>query len=411
MSILQVDGITFGNATQLNSLYGIIPQNSYMTFYQASAPTGWTQYTGANDLALRVVDGTGGGGGGSYNVSTLLTDAGVSGISTFTVSGSVGDFTIGDPHIPAHDHNTGSQNDYGTAGASSPFRVENRQPRAYNDRKSYRATVRQRYPTTYRFEFEVRQPRTANARQRNPFTFRYRAEISYRQRRDARQRREFSTRYRTPFSYPNRQRRDFTFRQASPQRSRSPSANWFRSRQNRGTRQRRPWGRTRIRNRRPSVQWYRQRRQIRNQVWERSRNPFTSSNRWRNFAWSRSRLQVRYRQPRTYRQRRTVPARQRVPFTFSYRVPGFVRIGVTTRAATVYRQIARYPVVYNTRVTQRVLTPGGTIRAVDQGGPSTSATGGGQAHTHPFTGDEIDFATTLSPLRVQYVDVIICTID
>ena len=59
MSILQTSGIQFGDNTILNSKYGIIPQNSQAVFYQASAPSGWSQVTTHNNKALRVVSGTG----------------------------------------------------------------------------------------------------------------------------------------------------------------------------------------------------------------------------------------------------------------------------------------------------------------------------------------------------------------
>lgn len=43
-----------------------------MAFFQAAAPTGWTQITTHNDKALRVVSGSGGGSGGSQALSTTL---------------------------------------------------------------------------------------------------------------------------------------------------------------------------------------------------------------------------------------------------------------------------------------------------------------------------------------------------
>lgn len=44
---------------------GIIPAGTVMVFFQAAAPTGWTQVTTQNDKALRVVSGAGGGVGGA----------------------------------------------------------------------------------------------------------------------------------------------------------------------------------------------------------------------------------------------------------------------------------------------------------------------------------------------------------
>lgn len=43
-----------------------------MLFYQAAAPTGWTQVTTHNDKALRVVSGAGGGSGGTNPFSTVM---------------------------------------------------------------------------------------------------------------------------------------------------------------------------------------------------------------------------------------------------------------------------------------------------------------------------------------------------
>ncbi len=44
-----------------------------MVFFQAAAPTGWTQDVTHNDKALRVVSGAGGGSGGTNAFSTNLT--------------------------------------------------------------------------------------------------------------------------------------------------------------------------------------------------------------------------------------------------------------------------------------------------------------------------------------------------
>lgn len=57
-------------------------------FYQAAAPTGWTQVTTVNDKVLRLVSGPGGGTGGSWTISGV------------TVDGHV--LTIGE--LPAHTH-------------------------------------------------------------------------------------------------------------------------------------------------------------------------------------------------------------------------------------------------------------------------------------------------------------------
>jgi len=88
------------------------PSGTKQVFYQASAPTGWTQDTTAalNESVMSVVTGTGGGTGGStaYFSSFLATtdksaadpDAPVSG----SVSGTVGAHTLSTPEIASHKH-------------------------------------------------------------------------------------------------------------------------------------------------------------------------------------------------------------------------------------------------------------------------------------------------------------------
>ena len=96
-------------------LTGVDPFESgtKMVFYQASAPTGWTQDTAAalSNTVMSVVTGTGGGTGGttSYFASFLATTdksgaqpaAPVSG----SVSGTVGGHTLSTPEIASHTHN------------------------------------------------------------------------------------------------------------------------------------------------------------------------------------------------------------------------------------------------------------------------------------------------------------------
>lgn len=52
-------------------------------------------------------------------------------------------------------------------------------------------------------------------------------------------------------------------------------------------------------------------------------------------------------------------------------------------------------------------SPGIGGRAVNANAPATSPTGGGQAHTHPFSGGSSPYSGTID-MRVQYIDVIIC---
>lgn len=68
-----------------------------MVFYQASAPTGWTQDTTVNDRVLRVVSGSGGSTGGSWTISGV----------------TVNNHTLTVAQIPSHNHG-------GTTGNTSP---------------------------------------------------------------------------------------------------------------------------------------------------------------------------------------------------------------------------------------------------------------------------------------------------
>ncbi len=70
-----------------------IPAGTNMLFFQASAPTGWTQNTSVNNLALRVVSGTGAGTYGSVGMSTMFTGAYPTGSTAIT-----------EAQMPSHTH-------------------------------------------------------------------------------------------------------------------------------------------------------------------------------------------------------------------------------------------------------------------------------------------------------------------
>lgn len=76
-----------------NSVPTIIPVGTVMLFYQAAAPTGWTQVTSVNDRVLRIVSGAGAGTGGSVAFSTY-----------FSGSNSVGSTAITEAQMPSHTH-------------------------------------------------------------------------------------------------------------------------------------------------------------------------------------------------------------------------------------------------------------------------------------------------------------------
>jgi len=103
-NVLKSDGTTWTSA----AAGGDVPAGTVMLFYQAAAPTGWTQVTTQNDKALRVVSGTGGGTGGSVAFTTAFASKAVTG----TV-GTTGDTTLDATQIPSHTHAPG-----GTGGGS-----------------------------------------------------------------------------------------------------------------------------------------------------------------------------------------------------------------------------------------------------------------------------------------------------
>jgi len=104
MAVLTSTGITFSDATSLNSKYGIIPQSSVALFFTSSAPTGWTQVTTHNDKTLRVVSSTGGGSGGSISYSSLNSVPFSVSVPITATGLTVGDTTLSAPQIPAHTH-------------------------------------------------------------------------------------------------------------------------------------------------------------------------------------------------------------------------------------------------------------------------------------------------------------------
>jgi hypothetical protein len=69
-------------------------------FFQASAPTDWTQDTGHNDKQLRVVSGTGGGTGGTAAVSSPAHN--LSGSSTHNLAAA--SHTLTSSEMPSHTH-------------------------------------------------------------------------------------------------------------------------------------------------------------------------------------------------------------------------------------------------------------------------------------------------------------------
>lgn len=73
-------------------------------------------------------------------------------------------------------------------------------------------------------------------------------------------------------------------------------------------------------------------------------------------------------------------------------------------------QIPSHAHAAGSSVTVSPGSPGVTGRLVNTSAPNTGPAGGGQSHTHPFTGSAAPFSSTID-LRVQYIDVIICSFN
>lgn len=81
-----------------------VPVGTKWAFYQAAAPSGYTQDTSLNDYAIRIVDSTGAGTGGSVNFSTLFART------------SVDEYTLQIADIPSHSHAFPSGTGSGASG-------------------------------------------------------------------------------------------------------------------------------------------------------------------------------------------------------------------------------------------------------------------------------------------------------
>lgn len=86
-----------------------IPSGTKMIFFQAAAPTGWTQDVTQNDKVLRVVSGAGAGTGGSWTISGC----------------SVDDHTLIAAEMPNHSHLYDIDTSGGSGGAVSGLAINN----------------------------------------------------------------------------------------------------------------------------------------------------------------------------------------------------------------------------------------------------------------------------------------------
>ena len=94
-------GLTLSAGTLSNSSTSPIPAGTVTNFFQAAAPTGWTQCTTHNNKAMRIVSGTGGGTGGSVAFTTAFASQAVSGSIS---GGAVSATTLSTCQIPSHSH-------------------------------------------------------------------------------------------------------------------------------------------------------------------------------------------------------------------------------------------------------------------------------------------------------------------
>ena len=88
----------------------VLESGTVSLYYQASAPTGWTQITTLNDYALRITSSSGGTTGGTTAFSTVFTD------QTITVTGTIGSTTLSTTQIPSHTHGIKTDDTPGSIG-------------------------------------------------------------------------------------------------------------------------------------------------------------------------------------------------------------------------------------------------------------------------------------------------------
>jgi hypothetical protein len=101
--------IVFNDATVQTTAYtgagtAVIPTGTVMLFFQAAAPTGWTQVTTQNNKALRVVSGTGGVAGGTTGFTSVFTNQTVSTTISTSISGTTGGTTLSESQLASHTH-------------------------------------------------------------------------------------------------------------------------------------------------------------------------------------------------------------------------------------------------------------------------------------------------------------------
>lgn len=123
ISITNGDGVA-GNPTITQT---VIPAGTNMLFFQAAAPVGWTQFTGYNDVAMRVVNGAGGGLIGTVPYTDIFNSTRVTNetaITTAQMPAHSHAHTLGTATAGAHTHTVFANAEI-NAGAGSTYRVSN----------------------------------------------------------------------------------------------------------------------------------------------------------------------------------------------------------------------------------------------------------------------------------------------
>jgi hypothetical protein len=508
MSILQADGLEFGDGSILESLYGIIPQDKRMVFYQAAAPTGWTKLTQVSapgDLdgsAIRVTSGSGGSVVGTTDFTSAMpaTPKAFDSVSPAIAAGSVGPHTLTLSELASHDHQIGVREvDDGPpaptayqapAQASYPDRVPYTAQRAYQQPSVYQQPIIYQQPSAY----QQPQSRQTIVPVQNPGTYRqpknpisqepYQQPTTIRNRVFSNQNRRVNrTLPQSPSStnatgqvsvqvgVSNAQvtQQPVRYREPGRRRNNIPNPNNARAQRPSTTRVR-PGNRPDRRRNRRGPRRNRQRRQPRAQVSRQNPNPFSfqvpsnfrGAGRRRNqvfvvrtnFTQSFQPVQgpgpirVNRQSPDSQQQNRvfsfqqqnptpqrnpkpesnpnpfTVPAPFRNPSTFrrpsnttvtaNTRVTGNTNVNANTNVPVRVTQVYQQSNINYSPYPQPLIVPGDQIRGDNTNAPNTSSVGGGNAHTHPFTGDDFGPQITAPSgfsLRVQYIDVIVCSFD
>jgi hypothetical protein len=83
-----------------------VPAGTVMVFHQAAAPTGWTKSTSHNNKALRVVSGSGGGYGGTHDLTGAPSTAHSHSTPNHSHNHSLsaGSHTLSVSQMPGHTH-------------------------------------------------------------------------------------------------------------------------------------------------------------------------------------------------------------------------------------------------------------------------------------------------------------------